>query len=62
MSDSEKLMIKCIDALQSMVTILSIAVGEACVEIDGEGYQRAYGKYSAAHYDLIHLEDGDVSK
>lgn len=62
MSDSEKLMIKCIDALQSMVTILSVAVDGTGIEIDGEGYRRAYGKYSAAHYDLIHLEDGDVSK
>lgn len=56
MSGREALMLKCIEALMDMNVILAVSI-DSNSGLDGEAYYRAYGKYNAAHYDLIHADD-----
>jgi len=59
MSETERLLLKCIDGLASMVTVLTVAVDSEMGGVDGDAYYLAYGKYSAARYELTHRREDD---
>lgn len=63
MTDAEKLLEKCVNALYDVVATLAVEVDAMGVmsERTGKSINRAFEKYSAAHYDLLHLEDGEES-
>ena len=63
MSDAEKKLERCVDALYDVVSMLAVEIDAAGLmsEEDGKRVLRAFDKYSAAHYDLLHLEDGEES-
>lgn len=52
MSDYEKALLKCLEAFSSMVTQVAVLCGERPSEKEVRSFNRAYGKWNAAHQDL----------
>ena len=63
MTDAERKLERCVAALYDVLSILAVEVDAAGLmsEEDGKRVLRSFDKYSAAHYDLLHLEDGEES-
>lgn len=59
MSEAEKRLEKCVDALYKVLAIIAVEVDAMGVmaESTGRSINRAFEQYSAAHYELMHLED-----
>lgn len=55
MSNRDKALLKCLEALTSMVSIIAAAFGSLgyMSEKEASSFERAYGRYTAAHIDLI---------
>lgn len=53
MSEYDKALLKCLEALSSMVTQIAVFVGEHMSEQEAEAFNRTYGKWNAAHQDLM---------
>lgn len=56
MSETEKLLLKCIESLMTVISIVAVILdSEGKVRPDeGGALNRAFNSYSSAHYDLLH--------
>lgn len=54
MSDYNKALLKCLEALSSMVSLVAVIVDDGRMsEQEGRAFNRAYSKWNAAHQDLV---------
>ena len=54
MSDYNKALLKCLEALSSMVSLVAVIVDDGRMsEQEGRSFNRAYGKWNAAYQDLM---------
>ena len=56
MSDTEKLMLKCVESLMTVASTVAVILDyEGKVRPDeGKALNRAFSAYNSAHYDLLH--------
>lgn len=62
MSDYNKALLKCLEALSSMVSMVAVIVDDGRMsEQEGRAFNRAYSKWNVAHQDLMRAmkEDAD---
>lgn len=58
----DEALLKCLESLQSMATITAVVLASLghMSEQEASEFERAYGKYNSAHYDLMReLNGGD---
>ena len=54
MSDYNKALLKCLEALSSMVSQVAVIVDDGRMsEQEGRAFNRTYGKWKAAYQDLV---------
>lgn len=53
MSEYDKALLKCLEALSNMVSQVAVFVGEHMSEQEAGAFNRTYGKWNAAHQDLV---------
>ena len=53
MGEYDKALLKCLEALSSMVSQVAVFVGEHMSEQEAGAFNRTYGKWNAAHQDLV---------
>ena len=54
MSEYDKALLKCLEALSSMVALVAVHVDDGRMsEQEGRAFSRAYSKWNAAHQDLM---------
>lgn len=53
MGDYDKALLGCLEALSSMVSQVAVFVGEHMSEQEAGTFNRTYGKWNAAHQDLV---------
>ena len=62
MTDRDEALLRCLDALSSMVSVIAADLGKDLSE-DGAGMLvRAYGKWNAAHADLMRATEGETDE
>lgn len=59
MRDRDKALLKCLEALYSMVSVVAAALGEGMSKGDAKSFARAHGRWNAAHVDLMREMRGD---
>lgn len=62
MSDYNKALLKCLEALSSMVSLVAVIVDDGHMsEQEGRAFNRTYSKWNVAHQDLMRAmkEDAD---
>ena len=61
MSDYNKALLKCLEALSSMVSLVAVIVDDGHMsEQEGRAFHRAYSKWNAAYQDLVRaMKDGE---
>lgn len=61
MSDTEKLLLKCIESLMTVASICAVVLDSDGKIRTGEGkaLDRAFSRYNSAHYDLLHPKEVD---
>lgn len=60
MSEYDKALLKCLEALSSMVSQVAVFVGEHMSEQEAGAFNRTYGKWNAAHQDIVRaMKDGE---
>lgn len=58
MSERDEALLKCLEALYSMVGILSAALGEHVSEREAKSFERAHGRWNSAHQELMRVMRG----
>lgn len=58
MNERDKVLLKCLEALYSMVSVVAAALGEDMSKKEANAFERAHGKWNSAHIDLMHEMDG----
>ena len=59
MSDYNKALLKCLEALSSMVSLVAVIVDDGRMsEQEGRAFNRAYSKWNAAYQDLMQAMKG----
>jgi len=60
-SDTEKLLLKCIESLMTVASICAVALDYEgkLREDEGKAINRAFSAYNSAHYDLLHPREVD---
>lgn len=59
MSDYDKALLKCLEALSSMVALVAVHVDDGRMsEQEGRAFSRAYSKWNAAYQDLVRAMKG----
>lgn len=53
MSEYDKALLKCLEALSSMVSQVAVFAGEHISEQEAGAFNRAYSKWNASHQDLV---------
>lgn len=62
MGEYDKALLKCLEALSSMVSLVAVIVDDGRMsEQEGRAFNRAYSKWNVAHQDLMRAmkEDAD---
>lgn len=62
MNRRDELLLKCLESMQAEATITAVVLSSLghMSEQEASDFERAYGKYNSAHYDLMHeLNGGD---
>ena len=61
MTNHDKALLKCLEALASMVNIIAAAFGSLgyISQEEANSLERAYGRYNAGHIDLMRAMKGD---
>lgn len=61
MSDTEKLLLRCIESLMTVASMLAVILDyEGKVrEDEGKTLNRAFSAYNSAHYDLLHQREAN---
>lgn len=58
MTETEKLLLKCIESLYSVLATVAVCVDDGRFsQEEGNAINRAFSAYNAAHYDLLHEVD-----
>ena len=59
MSDTEKLLLKCIESLMTVASICVVVLDYEgkLREDEGKALNRAFGAYNSAYYDLLHTKE-----
>lgn len=61
MTETEKLLLKCIESLCSVLATVAVCVDDGRFsQEEGNSINRAFSAYNAAHYDLLHEGDEKV--
>ncbi len=60
-TEYDKALLKCIEELFDMICTVAVALGSLgyLSEQEGKSFNRAAGKYNAAHIDLMHEMESD---
>lgn len=59
MSEYDKALLKCLEALSSMVALVAVHVDDGRMsEQEGRAFSRAYSKWNAAYQDLVRAMKG----
>lgn len=59
MSDYDKALLQCLEALSSMVVQVAVFVDEHMSEREARAFDRAFYKWDAAHQDLMRAMKGN---
>lgn len=62
MSEYDKALIKCLEALSSMVSQVAVFVGEHMSEQEAGAFNRTYSKWNVAHQDLMREMEKDANE
>lgn len=62
MTDRDEALLRCLDALSSMVSILAADLGKDMSEDGTRMLVRAYGRWNAAHADLMRATEGETDE
>ena len=59
MNEYDKALLKCLEALSSMVSQVAVSVGEHMSEQEAVAFSRTYSKWNVAHQDLMRAMEED---
>lgn len=61
MTDRDEALLRCLDALSSMVSVIAVVFGSLgyMSADEAKSFGRAYGRYNAAKQDLMRLMGGE---
>ncbi len=59
MRERDKALLKCLEALYSMVSVVAAAAGEGMSKGDAMAFARAHGRWNSAHIDLMREMRGE---
>lgn len=64
MTDRDEALLRCLDALLSMESVIAVVFGSLgyMSADEAKSFERAYGRYNAAKQDLMHAMGGDVDE